>query len=100
MFCSLKATQPTRLKAEFQPLGASAATDVYVVDCLDEANRRMLENPAVDPQAVQKITSLNATGPQSISELPLSPGTYYIIANNPGKTPLKLAYSFYELGKN
>ena len=89
----------TKLKVEFVPQGASAATDSYQIYLVDEANKAKWDNPMTDPKTVQKIIESKSTGPYTIPELTIGAGSFYIIAENLGKTPISLKYKLYELSK-
>ena len=99
MFYSIKAKHPAKFKADFTPQGPTAASDTYTIYMLDEANRAKLQNPTLDRQAIQKMISVDATGPRSVGLLSLDVGTYYVVAENRGKTSLALKYVLYEVSE-
>jgi hypothetical protein len=91
----ITASKTTKLRAEFTPVGGTGAR--YAVYVLDEDNKMKSQMPAADPKAIQRLASAEGTGPLKLGEVTLLAGTYYVVAENNGKSAMRVKYELYEV---
>ncbi|HEY4328892.1 MAG TPA: hypothetical protein VGN88_04090 [Phycisphaerae bacterium] len=94
--CSIDASKTSRMRVEVEPQTPGAG-DTYAIFILDEANQAKLTAPNADLSTISKIAETEGAGTLKIPQVSIGPGTYYVIAENRGKSRITLKYNVYEL---